>query len=99
MEVEGTTTSVRMLGGRILLDLTRGSQRRKLTLSTQINLIQYLILFPNFSMIFPVLCYDLLPQPCAWALDYMEGWKDRRYLTAGWLAVREQERSGYSYLQ
>ena len=29
MEVEGTATSVRMLGGLILLDLTRGSQRRK----------------------------------------------------------------------
>ena len=32
MEVEGTTTSVRMLGGLILLDLTRGSQRRMCTL-------------------------------------------------------------------
>ena len=33
MEVEGATTLVRMLGGPILLDLARGSQCRKLTLS------------------------------------------------------------------
>ena len=31
MAVEGTTTSVRMLGGLILLDWTRGSQRAKCT--------------------------------------------------------------------
>src|SRR5258706_12468276 len=35
--VEGTTTSMRMLGVPILLDLTRGSQRRKLTLSAHMN--------------------------------------------------------------
>ena len=29
MEMESTTTSVRMLGGLVLLDLTRGSQRRR----------------------------------------------------------------------
>ena len=37
MEVEGTTTSVRMLGGLILLDLTHGFQRRKLTLGAHLN--------------------------------------------------------------
>ena len=37
MEVEGTTTSMRMLGGPILLDLTRGSQRCKLTHGAHIN--------------------------------------------------------------
>ena len=33
MEVEGTTMSMYMLSGPDLLDLTRSSQRRKMTLS------------------------------------------------------------------
>ena len=35
--VNGTITAVRMLSGSILQDMTRGSQRRKLTLSAHLN--------------------------------------------------------------
>src|SRR5258706_11509290 len=37
MEVEGTATPMRVLGGPISLDLTRSSERRKLALSAHMN--------------------------------------------------------------